>query len=267
MTDELEPFFHREGETLQPTARALGPWKHGTLHGRVVAGVLAAEIEKRHADPAYQPARLTVDLYRAPVQSAMHVETRVVRDGYRIKVIDAEFFAKGESAGRAVCQMLRRSENPGGDVWGGDVWDMPNPDTFPDADPAPDSMFGLWKLRWVEGGLEKMGQRRVWMREARDLIGGEPLTPFVRVATGLDYVSPLANASSTGDYSLVNSDLTMYLHRLPVGPWIGYESIAREATDGVALAHCNLYDSAGRIGWGSACALAPGRRASISVGR
>ncbi|MBV1691270.1 thioesterase family protein [Novosphingobium sp. G106] len=95
------------------------------------------------------------------------------------------------------------------------------------------------------------------------MIGGEPLTPFQRVAGGVDYVSPLANVGTLGNYSYINSDLTMYLHRLPVGEWIGYESLGHEASDGIALGHCNIYDVEGRIGWGSACAIAQGTRLPV----
>lgn len=258
MREPAEPFFHRDGEYLVPTRQARGPWKAGTLHGRVIAGVLAAEIERRHGDPAYLPVRLTVDMYRAPSQGPLHVETQIVRDGHRIKVIDAELISEGQRAGRGTCQLLRLGEKPEGDAWKGEVWDAPGPETLPAAAPGPESMDGAWELRWISGRLGEIGQRRVWMRELRDMIDGEPLSPFLRVAAGVDYVSPLANVAALGNYSYINSDLTLYLHRLPVGEWIGYESVAHEASDGIALGHCNIYDTKGRIGWGSACALAQG---------
>ena len=260
MSAATEPFFHRDGDRLVPTRQARGPWKANSLHGRVIAGLLAAEIERCHGDPAFLPVRLTVDMYRAPTMEPLHVETRVVRDGQRIRVIDADLMSEGRSAGRATCQLLRRSEAPEGQAWHGDSWDAPGPEAFSTAEAGPESMFGAWDLRWISGRLGEIGQRRVWMRETRDMIGGEPLTPFLRVAAGVDYVSPLANVGEMGSYSYINSDLTLYLHRLPVGEWIGYESLAHEASDGIALGHCNIYDEQGRIGWGSACALALGAR-------
>ncbi len=61
------------------------------------------------------------------------------------------------------------------------------------------------------------------MSEVRDLVEGTPLTPFVRVAVAADFASPFANA---GDHGLgyINSDVTLYLHRLPATPWIGLRS-------------------------------------------
>ena len=61
-----EPFFRRAGDTYLPNPICRGPWDPSSLHGRVVAGLLAHEIETKWLDPAFVPARLTVDLYRVP---------------------------------------------------------------------------------------------------------------------------------------------------------------------------------------------------------
>ena len=111
-----EPFFRTDGTHYVPTPASRGPWNPNSLHGRVIAGLLGAEIERLHGSPDFMPARLTVDMYRLPDLSPVEVVTRVVREGNRIKVIDAEFVSGGISAGRATCQLLKRTENPTGNV-------------------------------------------------------------------------------------------------------------------------------------------------------
>lgn len=258
-TMEQQAFFNRDGDHLVPNECALGPWKAGTLHGRVVIGVLGAEIERQQGDPAFMPARLTVDLYRAPKRAPMHVVTRRVRDGHRIRVVDAELVSEGQSVGRATCMLLRRSANAAGEVWSRPDWDAPPPDAVADPGAFDGSMFGLWSLRPISGKIGEFGQRRAWLCEVRDLVAGEPLTPFGRVVASADYASPLANAGDQRGLGYINSDLTLYLHRLPAGEWIGYESNLHGATDGVAIGSCDLYDTQGRIGWASVCALAQAR--------
>jgi hypothetical protein len=254
--DANEPFFTRDGERLIPNECALGPWTAGSLHGRVVIGLLAHEIERQHGDPAYMPARLTVDLYRAPGMAPVELVTRRVRDGHRIRVVDAEFISDGQSAGRASCQLLRRAEaNPPGEVWTGPEWEVPPPDEVPEPDDVRAKLQARWwRLKPISGRIGEVRQRRAWLSEIRLLVGGVPLTPFARVAAGVDYASPLANAGDQG-LGFINSDVSLYLHRLPVGEWIGYESTAHGATDGVAVGHCNVYDVEGRIGWAPTCAL------------
>ncbi|HEY3695725.1 acyl-CoA thioesterase domain-containing protein [Phenylobacterium sp.] len=250
-----QPFFTRDGARLVPNTPARGPWTAGSLHGRVIIGLLGAEIERLHGDPAYMPARLTVDMYKAPDMSPLEIVTRVLRDGHRIKVIDAELISNGQSAGRASCQFLRRTANPPGRVWTTPDWDVPRPGDIPDPGPIPGTMHGLWTLRPVEGQIGVYGQRRTWMKEVRELVGGEALTPFGRVAVGCDYASPLANAGDDG-LGYINSDVTLYLHRTPATEWVGFESIHHAATDGVAIGGCYLYDEQGRIGSATVCALA-----------
>ena len=70
-----EPFFRVEGDGYIPTPACRGPWDPNSLHGRVVAGLLAFEIERKHGDPEFLPARLTVDLYRVSGNSHRKLKT------------------------------------------------------------------------------------------------------------------------------------------------------------------------------------------------
>ena len=254
-----EPFFRIEGGTYVPTGAARGPWNPNSLHGRVIAGLLGAEIERLHGDPDFIPARLTVDMYRLPDLSPVEVVVRPVREGRRIKVIDAEFISGGVSAGRAVCQLLRKTEATTGKVWKPETWDVPGPDDITPPEDRRAGMGGMWAMRPISGGFGTVGQKRTWMAEVRDLVEGRALTPFVRVAVSADFASPFANAGSEG-LQYINSDVTVYLHREPVGEWIGYEVVNHGDTAGVAIGECFLYDVQGPIGSASCCALAQQRR-------
>jgi acyl-CoA thioesterase len=120
-------------------------------------------------------------------------------------------------------------------------------------------MGGMWAMRPISGAMGTLGQRRTWMAEVRDLVGGEPLTPFVRVAVSADFASPYANAGDKG-LGYINSDVTLYLHRSPATEWVGYEVVNHGATDGVAIGECFLYDEIGPIGSSTVCALAQRRK-------
>jgi hypothetical protein len=255
-----EPFFTTDGTHYVPTPAARGPWNPNSLHGRVIAGLLGAEIERLHGDPAFIPARLTVDMYRLPDLSPVEVVTTVVRAGNRIRVVDAEFISGGVSAGRATCQLLKRTENPPGNVWKPAPWEVPAPGDIAPPTDGRSGMGGMWAMRRIAGDFGTVGQKRTWMSEVRELVGGRPLTPFVRVAVSADFASPFANAGDAG-LEFINSDVTLYLHREPATEWIGYEVVNHGATDGVAIGECLLYDELGPIGSASCAALAQRRMA------
>ena len=255
----IEPFFTRDGGHFVPTPVSRGPWDPKSLHGRVVVGLLGREIERLVTDPDFIPARLTVDMYRLPDLSPVEVKTSIVRDGGRIKVIDAEFFSAGTSMARATCQLLRRTQNPEGTVWSPPNWDAPKPADSPEPEDRRGGMGGMWATRPISGGFGTPGGRReMWMSEVRELIGGEPLTPFSRVALAADFASPFANAGDKG-LGYINSDVTLYLHRLPATEWVGFEVVNHQATAGVAIGECFLYDEEGPIGSSTVTALAQKR--------
>jgi hypothetical protein len=116
-------------------------------------------------------------------------------------------------------------------------------------------MNGMWSMRQIGEGIRGHGPRKVWMSEVRDVVEGAPLTPFARVAVACDFASPLANVSDAG-LGYINTDVTLYLHRLPKGPWIGFESMNHHATDGVAIGECFVHDVEGPIGSAAVTALA-----------
>jgi hypothetical protein len=253
---ETPAFFTRDGAAFVPTTASAGFWAPNSLHGRVVIGLLAFAIERDHGAPEFQIARFTVDMYRLPDRSPLTVTTRVVRGGRRIKVIDAEVFSGEVSVARATSQLLHRTDVPAGNVWSPPNWEVPAPDTIA---PAPDVGPKVWARRAITGAVGTLGPRRIWMSETRELIDGEPLTPFVRVALAADFTSPFANAGDQG-LSYINSDVTVYLHRNPKTAWVGFEVVNHQASDGVAIGECFLYDEVGPIGSATVTALAQARK-------
>jgi len=248
---DVAAFFTRTSQGYLATPAARSPWNHQRVHGRVVSGLLACALEAEFGDPQFMPARVTTDLYRLPEYAPITIETRLVRDGRRIRVVDAEFFSGGVSAARATCQFLRRSAPSPGRVWSPPPWNAPRPDDLPPPEPPARGPIGVNLPIPNEG----FGPNRRWFKERLALIEGEVITPFVRVAMSADMTSGIANAAQDG-VGYINSDVTLYLHRPPRAEWIGYETVDHGATDGVAVGSCRLYDLEGHIGAASICGLA-----------
>jgi hypothetical protein len=250
--DEQDGFFRQEGDTSLPQPIARGPWDPASLNGRVVAGLLGCELEARHGEEGWLPARLTVDLYRLPGFDPVAVETRMVREGRRIRVVDATFVSGGRDCARATCQFLRQGENAAGAVWKPEPWTAPPPDTVPDRvrEGAPP-----WIVRPFSGGFGTAERRRAWLKELRPMVADRAITPYARVAAMADFVSPWAHSGDQG-LGYINTDVGLTLHRLPVGEWIGFEANYHDADAGVAVGECRLYDETGPIGLATCVALA-----------
>lgn len=247
-------YFEKQDNQYLPAPAARGPWDPNSLSGSVIVSLLAHAIEQTVDTTEYMPARLTVDMYRLPDFSPIDIRVNVIRDGYRIKVVDAEFVANGKSMARASCQLLRRTANAEVRVWQPEDWKVPAPDELPE----PEETWGR-KRRVIEGQMNTFGRKRMWLAEERELVRGEPLTPWIRAVLVADLTNPWAN-SGEGGLGYINSDVTLYLHRLPADEWLGVDVVNHGATDGVAIGECWLYDRNGRIGSSSVTGLAQQKR-------
>lgn len=250
--------YFRAGEGLYyPTEACTGPWDPNSLSGRVVVALLAFEIERLVAGADYLPARLTVDMYRLPDFSPIEVKTRLVRDGYRIKVVDAEFVSNGISVARASCQMLRKTENSPIVAWRPEPWHVPAPEDVPEGEFAR-RLDDFTRQKSIEGNMAQFGRKKMWISNRRDIVAGVPLSQWMRAALVADLTNPWAN-SGDGGLGYINSDVTLYLHRLPCDEWVGMDVVNHQATDGVAIGECWLYDREGSIGTSMVTSLAQKR--------
>lgn len=252
-------FFEADGSRYYPTPATRGPWDPSSMHGRVVIGLIGHHIEREHGEPNFQPARVTVDLFRVPPMKPLTITTNVVRDGNRIKVVDASMTSEdGTEFARGNAVFLRHGEHPEGDVWTPPVWDVPPPEEVAPQPPpasAGDNWVPYWETRRITGDFGTVGRKQVWVRETHDLVAGVSPTPFVRAALVADLTNPYANSGSAG-LNFVNADATLYLHRNPVGEWIGLDVSGHHSSHGIAIGECVLYDLEGAFGRSSVCCVA-----------
>ena len=277
-------FFEKDQDNpslYHPTIHARGPWDPKSLHGRVIAGLIAHEVETHHNTleelEELQAARITVDLFRMPPMAPLIVTGEVVRAGRRIKVVDVHITTDNPDRGvieiaRGSAVMLRRSQNPSGTVWSPPEWDL----QVPEADvPMPKKLSGssssrehlpMWQTIDVDGissgrksesadRVHETSRRRAWVRETHDLIEGEPTSQLVRVAQVADFANPIANSGTDG-LNFINADVSLYLQRNPVGAWIGVESSYHGADNGISVGTIGLYDKLGKIGTSTVSAVA-----------
>lgn len=248
------PFLVIDGDTYLPQPHARSPWAPDMLHGRLVGGLMARTLEREHGDPDLHFARLTVDLFRNTPLVPLRVTTTRVRDGRRIRVADAVVTTEQGPIARASAVLLRRGEQPPGEVWAPPVWDMPPPEELGPPQAASNGWeppFHLWRTTpWAS-----KERARVWTREVRPLIEGEPLTPFTRAALAAEFVSPLTHMGSEGLH-FINADYTVCLSRLPKSDLIGLESNGHLSDEGIAVGQCTIYDEIGPIGYCAAAAVA-----------
>jgi len=250
--EDLEAFFTADGDELVPAPHARGPWSADMLHGRLLGGLMARAIERDHAEEGLHVARFTVDLYRNSPLIPLRISTTQVRDGRRIRVVDAAVIGERGPIARACAVLLKRGAQPAGEVWAAPVWDVPSPERLGAPRVHEGSTFDMWP---IDGETFFSAERhRVWVRETRPLVAGEPVSPMVRVALAADMASPMAHFGSAG-LKYINADYSINLSRLPLGDTLGIEAAGHLSDEGIAAGQCVLYDTAGPIGFCATSAI------------
>jgi len=252
----MEPYFERTGDAVVGRAHASSPWSEHMVGGRALAALVAWGAERDHGEEGWQPARLTVDMFRPAPIAPLHVTSARVRDGSQVRACDVWVHHSDRLVSRGSVLFIRKGAEPPGTVWAPPGWTWAMPEDLPPPPPL-EARFSLGEVREVTpmGGPAK---RLVWLREDRDLVDGETSTPFVRLAGMADYTHPLTNLSDVG-LGYINADLTMYLSRLPEGDWVGLESIAHTSAEGVAVGGVAMNDTSGVIGYTYVCGVVDGR--------
>lgn len=247
-----DAYFVAAGDEFVPTRIAQGPWGD-SLSGNIVGGIVGHVIERDAGDAAMQPARLTVDLLRPVALAPLRVRTTIVRDGRRLRLVDAELLQSDVVVTRASAMFLRRSTQPAGDVW-------TMPVEMPPLPTEPDQHSALNMLIWAYGKSSELsgpsvnlddwqhtGPKYAWLRQTKPLVDGEPLTPFTRAAMAGDVTSSLTHFGSDGLH-FINADYTLTLSRLPDGPYLGLAALTHSSDAGVATGTAALFDQHGPIG-------------------
>jgi hypothetical protein len=261
VTDTPTCFFVTDGDGYVPTPLARGPWGP-SLSGNYVGGLLGRAVEQEVDDVDLQPARLTVDLLRPVALQPLQVHSSVVRDGRRLRLVDAVMMQNDVIVARASGLFLRRSERAVDTVWTTPVA-MPaipaEPDVEPDDLPMLLHSFGRDPVVGSPGvGVDEWrhdGQKFAWVRETKPLVDDERLSPFTRAVMAGDVTSSLTNWGAEG-LLFINADYTITLSRLPEGLYIGLASMTHYGHAGVATGVATLFDEMGPIGSGMATALA-----------
>jgi hypothetical protein len=254
-------FFVSDGNDYLPTRLARGPWGP-SISGNYVGGMLGRTVEQEVDDVDLQPARLTVDLLRPVALQPLQMHSSVVRDGRRLRLVDAVMTQNDVMVARASALFLRRSEHGADTVWTSPVT-MPaipaGPVMLADDVPMVFHSFGRDPVAGSPGVGDRewrhYGQKFAWMRETKSLVDDEPLSPFARAVMAGDVTSSLTHWGTEG-LQFINADYTITLSRLPEGVYIGLAAVTHYGHAGVATGVATLFDESGPIGSGMATALA-----------
>jgi len=249
MRDVEDALFVADGGVYVPSAHTRGPWDPRAQHGGAPAALVGRAIERLPADSPMQVARFTMDLLRPVPLVPLRVEGRIVRPGRRVQLAAASLFAGDDEVCRAGAWRMRVAELTL--PIEAALASVPGPEagvTFqPEGDEPAFHRTGM-EMRFVRGRFEDRGDATAWFRLRRPVVAGETPSPLQRVLAAADFGNGISSAFDFLTALFINTDLTVHLHRQPVGEWICLDANTVLQPTGVGLAQSALSDEIGPIG-------------------
>jgi hypothetical protein len=264
-----DSFYVPDGDGFVSTELTRGPWDPGSQHAGPPAALIGREIERVPSDDGPRTmGRITFEILRPVPVAPVRVEAHVVRPGRNVEMVDATLAdSSGEQLVRATAWRLRADgvdvpvelTGAGGAGGAGFLASTLRPGFAP---PGPEQgelrdffdtgqdigYHTAMEYRFVSGAFLEPGPATVWMRPRYPLVAGEEPSPLQRVLLVADTGN---GASATLDYTgfvFINVDLSVHLHRMPVGEWVCLDAITIPEREGVGITDTALYDERGPIG-------------------
>ncbi len=244
-------FYRPDGDRFASTEYTRGPWDPLYQHAGPPAALLGRAIERLDGGEDFVVARFTIELLRSVPLRVLAAEARLARPGRRVQLAEATL--SDEDGVIAVARAWR--------ILRGDTsaeQSPPEPAAFPgaedvaraaDFDPwGGPSYFSAVEWRVAAGDFMSPGPATVWMRMNGTLVDGEQPSPLTRVLVAADSGNGVSMELSLQTHLFINTELTVHLHREPVGEWICLHARTRIGPAGAGLATSTLYDSVGRFG-------------------
>jgi hypothetical protein len=243
--DPLDPGRYRATEATA------GPWSPHAQHGGPPSALAARELERHEPDAGMRLARVAVDILRPVPVGVLTARTRTLRRGKRVALLETVLAADGHDVLVARGWRIARSDGAPVIVKDGLVPKVPADSRTPRFPGGyADGYLAEIDWRFVSGNFDQPGPCQVWTRPRIPLLAGEDLSPMCRTLLVADSGSGVSMVMDPTRYIFINVDLTVILHRDPVGDFVLLNAQTTMSGTGTGLAQTQLGDSSGQVGRG-----------------
>lgn len=241
------------GERFASSDHVISTWGRSMQNAAPVSALLVRAIERCAPRDDTRISRVVIDLLGpVPVTDELWVQARIDRRGRQIELLGADMTAPGpDGAPRVVATAS---------AWR--FQRVPTP-TLPETPIEPMRPVSEGRRRLPDDGTDRTYihsldwlwlndilhsvEAECWATPLVDLVVGEQMTPTQRLFAVADIANGMGSRLDPADFTFLNTDLAVHLHRLPEGDWIGVRSESRYGADGVGVSRGTLFDENGPV--------------------
>ena len=227
------------------TVHTTGPWDPRSQHGGPPSALLGRAVEQCAPRDDVMVARMTVELLGPVPVGELEVRARMARPGRSVELVEAVMSAGGRDCARAQAWRVKRTQ--GAAIPSRHAPAPARPETAV-AGPPPgwvDGYLSAVEWRFARGGLGEGGPATAWTRLKHPLVPDEEPSALQRVLAVADSGNGISAELDVSQWYFINPELTVHLHREPVGEWICLDAQTTVSEGGVGLATSVLSDEQG----------------------
>jgi Thioesterase-like superfamily len=245
-------FYVSSGGHFVSSELTRGPWDPDSQHAGPPTALIGRELERFEGGESFQLARVTFEILKPVPITPLTVDVQMVRPGRNVQLLSASLRAPEGEVIRALAWRLARRELELPDDLERPQLSIPGPGEAHEEEFFPTGQavgyHTAMDYRFVSGRFLEPGPAIVWMRMLVPLVAGEQPTPLQRVLAAADSGNGVSATLDWSRYLFINVDLTVHLHRMPVGEWVCLDAITLPEPEGVGLADTALHDERGPLG-------------------
>lgn len=245
-----EAFYEPRGDgRFSSTKDTAGPWAPDSQHFGPPSALLTRELERCESARDMLLARITLEILGPVPIEDLWVSARVERPGKSVELLTATLATEEKTVAHAHAWRFARGDSSS-QVAGAAPAMAPVGQAVEFSRPDGWSPGYIDAVRWLSlrGGLDESGPAKVWARQRIPLVAGEEPTQLQRLMTVADSASGVSSWLDPARWLFINTELTVHLHREPVGEWIGMDANTAIGPEGVGTATSVLHDQQGPVG-------------------
>ena len=217
-------------------------------------GLLAYELEQFKPRSDMRIGRISLDIFGLIHFGDFSVTTHIIRPGRTIELVETTMAANGKTC--IVARAWRMQTSDTSEIAGLEDERIGHPESYPNWDGMKHWGGGYIDSIYLKADPDnRQGDGIVWINTDIDMVeeNGEakPTSDFVHLMGMVDTangVVPRIHQPNTIEWFFPNLDLQIHLHRMPVGRWLGLETVQQFGGDGVGLTSSVLHDAHGAFG-------------------
>ncbi|MGW0163319.1 thioesterase family protein [Mycobacterium sp. NPDC003323] len=241
------------GERFAASDHVISTWAPDMQGAAPVSALLVRSLLRCDPREDARLSRVVVDLLGpVPVAGTLWMRADRRRAGTKIELLDAEMLATGpDGAPRTVAEAR---------AWRFQVHDTaelarstqaplrPRTEATPRSmNRGPDATFVDTLDWWWLNDVLHSEPAECWVRSTVDLVSGEVPTTMERLFCVADVANGMGSKLDVRRWTFLNTDLTVHLHRQPVGDWFGIRAVSNYGADGVGTSVATLFDADGPV--------------------